>query len=644
MKITPTAHRFDLWAPDADSVDILLGDVAEPERRALRRGEHFADEGHPRAGWWELDEIDVRPFDGTYAYSIDGGTPVPDPRSRRQPHGVHGPSRLVDTDLFTWSDDTWRGVHLEDAVVYELHVGTFAPDGTFDGVIEHLDHLVDLGITVIEVMPVASFPGRHGWGYDGVALYSVQESYGGPDGLARLVDAAHAKGLAVWLDVVYNHLGPSGNYLGQVAPYFTDRHHTPWGQAVNLDGPGSDQVRAYLLDNARMWLQDYHLDGLRLDAVHALHDERAVHLLEDLGRLADEIAASDGIPRTLVAESDRNDPATVTPRGPGGSGGIGLHGQWADDIHHALHTVLTGETQAYYGDFADDPDSLPKVLGRTPFFHDGSYSSFRGRHHGRPVDPEVTPGWRYVASLQTHDQIGNRGPGDRIGHGMPVGRAAIGAALLLTAPYTPMLFMGEEWGASTPWQYFTDHEEEWLAESIREGRQREFAEHGWAGEVPDPQDEGTVTASTLRWEEVHEGDHGRLYAFYRDLIRLRRELPGLRSTPLAQGSVWRDPAQAADAPGEVLTVVRGDVRMVAVLGGRGDVEAGRDAAGEAGDAVSPVASLTLDPPASAQVVAHFGQVDQANGRVSVGVDSVVLLSGWPEEPGSEADDEEGGGR
>jgi maltooligosyltrehalose trehalohydrolase len=579
-----TEHAFRLWAPAARSVELLLG-VDSSRRVPMERSD---------GGWWQ---VMTDPLDGRYGFSVDGGNRVPDPRSRHQPDGVHAPSALVDTSAFRWTDERWRGVGLEDAIVYELHVGTFTPQRTFDGVVERLDHLVQLGVTVVELMPVAAFPGRHGWGYDGVAPYAVHDPYGGPEGLARLVDAAHARGLAVWLDVVHNHLGPSGNYLGQVAPYFTDRHHTPWGEAVNLDGPGSDEVRDYLLDNVRMWLEDYHLDGLRLDAVHALHDERAVHLLEDLATLADEIGRRSGIPRTVVAESDRNDPATVVPRAGGGAGGTGLHGQWADDVHHALHVALTGETQGYYADFAD-PEALAKVLGSTPFFHDGTYSSFRGRRHGRPVDPELTPGWRFVASLQTHDQVGNRAMGDRIGHGIPIGRAAVGAALLLTSPYTPMLFMGEEWAASTPWQYFTDHQEEWLADSIREGRQREFAEHGWEGQVPDPQDVATVEASTLRWEEVTAEGHVELLEFYRSLIRLRRNTSGLLSTALGQGSVSRS--------GGAVTVRRGGLRVAAVIG---------------------EGSSTVERAEDEEVLARFGEVAEEDGRIVVGPDSVVVIGG-----------------
>ncbi|AXH96188.1 malto-oligosyltrehalose trehalohydrolase [Ornithinimicrobium avium] len=583
------SHPYRLWAPEADRVEVRLGADGAT-------GVPMAPVG---GGWWQAS---TDPLDGRYAFAIDGRPPVPDPRSRRQPDGVHAASALVDTSTFDWTDQGWRGVPLEGAAVYELHVGTFTPQRTFDGVVEYLDHLVDLGVSVVELMPVAAFPGRHGWGYDGVCLYAVHEPYGGPVGLARLVDAAHARGLAVWLDVVYNHLGPSGNYLSQSGPYFTDRHHTPWGEALNLDGPGSDEVRAYVLDNVAMWLEDYHLDGLRLDAVHALHDERALPLLEELAELADEIGERSGIPRTLVAESDRNDPATVAPLASGGLGGQGLHGQWADDVHHALHVALTGETQGYFADFAD-PGALAKVLADTPFFHDGTFSTFRGRRHGRPVDPEVTPGWRFVASLQTHDQVGNRAAGDRLVHGIPLGRAALGAALLLTSPWTPMLFMGEEWGASTPWQYFTDHAEDWLAQSIREGREREFAEHGWAGEVPDPQDEGTVEASTLRWEEVGHGDHARLLDWYRTLLRLRRELPGL-STPLGQGEVLREPAGG----GELITVRRGSVLVLATLGER--------------------AGATV--PLSGGIVTSFGSVEDREGQLVLGADSVAVVHGEPE--------------
>ncbi len=580
-------HLYTVWAPQAERVDLVLG----------IGGDRWEPMNPTGGGWWSLD---AAIGDGRYAFSLDGGEPMPDPRGRRQPNGVHAASELVDTATFTWTDGDWAGKQLKGSVIYELHVGTFTAERTFDAAIEHLDHVAELGVDIIEVMPVASFPGRSGWGYDGVALYSVHEAYGGPDGLQRFVDAAHNKGLAVWLDVVYNHLGPDGNYLPQYGPYFTDRHQTPWGVAVNLDGPGSDQVRAFITDNVRQWFTDYHLDGLRLDAVHALHDDQAVHLLEELAQLGEDISAATGVPRMLIAESDRNDPATVAPRWAGGSGGMGLDGQWADDIHHTLHVALTGEVQGYYADFAD-PQALPKVLGHTPFFHDGIWSSFRQRKHGRPVEPSITPGWRFIGSLQTHDQIGNRANGERLGHLAGVGRAAIGAALLLTSPYTPMLFMGEEFDASTPWQYFTDHREEWLAESIREGRQSEFAEHGWAAEVPDPQDPGTVEASTLNWAEVHTPPHADLMAWYQRLIRLRRTLPDIRDAALGEGAVAR--------MGDLLLVRRGALNLLANLG---------------------TTPGTLSVAADAEQLATFGEASvHSDGRVELGPGSVVLLLAPP---------------
>ena len=620
-------HLFRVWAPNAQQVDLALyphGVDSAPtfipmspattprdgtEEDAPRSSDASRASAASGAGWWH---VQADPGTGRYAYRIDGSDPRPDPRSRHQPDGVHAPSALVDTDEFVWSDESWRGIELQDAVIYEVHVGTFSPEGTFAGVIDRLDHLVDLGVTVIELMPVAAFPGQRGWGYDGVNLFAVHEAYGGPAGLAALVDAAHARGLAVWLDVVHNHLGPSGNYLSQFGPYFTDAHHTPWGEAINLDGPHSDEVRAFLLDNVAMWLRDYHLDGLRLDAVHELHDRRAMTWLEEAAALADEISFSTGIPKHLIAESDRNDPATVTPRGVGGAGGLGLHGQWADDVHHGLHVALTGETQGYYADFA--PASvLPRLLSASPFLHDGTYSSFRGRIHGRPVDPAITPGFRYVVSLQTHDQVGNRAVGDRLSHLAGVDRAAVGAALLLTSPYTPMLFMGEEWAASTPWQYFTDHAEDWLAEAIRAGRAAEFADHGWGEAVPDPQDPGTAVASTLRWDEAERGEHAAMLAWYRTLLRLRRELPGLRDTPLAAGSVQR--------LGSLLVVRRGEVTVIARLGeGRSGVVVDGPAGGSADE-------FTL--PGPVRVQAQWGDallVQDNPAHVRLAGDAVMIVT------------------
>ena len=491
-----------VWAPGRDSVDMVCGDA----RTALTRDGDWWSGPPVRAG---LD----------YGFSLDGGPVRPDPRSVWLPEGVHGPTRAYDHDAFAWTDPGWRGVPLAGSVLYELHVGTFTAAGTFDAALEHLDHLVDLGVDAVELLPCNAFAGRWGWGYDGVAWFAVHEPYGGPDGLKRFVDACHGRGLGVVMDAVYNHLGPAGNYLPEFGPYLTEAHTTPWGPAVNLDREGSDDVRRFVLDSALAWLRDFHVDGLRLDAVHALVDERATPLLEELSVEVEALGAQLRKPLWLVAESDLNDPRTVTTRE---AGGMGMDGQWCDDVHHSLHALLTGERFGYYGDFGSSA-GLAKVLTGA-FFHDGAWSSFRGRAHGRPVPPSV-PGHRFVVYLQDHDQIGNRAVGDRIASTLTDGQLQIGAALILTSPYTPMLFMGEEWGARTPWQFFSDHEGE-LGEAVRHGRRAEFGAHGWdTGDVPDPQDEATVQASRLDWDlGVRER---RLLDWHRDLIALRRAWPEL---------------------------------------------------------------------------------------------------------------------
>ncbi|MDF2968752.1 MAG: malto-oligosyltrehalose trehalohydrolase [Nocardioidaceae bacterium] len=528
----PGFSRPAVWAPGAGAVELVLEDGATSMS---------AHDG----GWWHAGA--PLPAGARYRFALDGGEPLADPRALRLPDGPEGPAEVVDLSAHAWSDGGWRGVELSGAVIYELHVGTFTPEGTLDSAVGRLDHLVDLGVDLVEVMPLASFPGRHGWGYDGVGLFAVHEPYGGPYAFQRFVDACHARGLGVCLDVVYNHLGPSGNRLPEFGPYFTDHYRTPWGSAVNLDRAGSDEVRRFIIDNALGWLRDFHVDALRLDAVHALYDERALPLLEELSTAVDALADELGRPLSLIAESDRNDPGTVTPRG---AGGLGLTAQWADDVHHALHVLLTGETQGYYGDFASS-GALVKVLTGV-FLHDGTWSSFRGRTHGRPVDRERTPGWRFVASLQTHDQVGNRATGDRLSATLDTGTLACGAALLLCAATTPMLFMGEEWGASTPWQYFTDHPDPELAEAVRQGRRHEFASHGWDREdVPDPQSPDTVHRSRLDWSEPTREPHARLLAWYRNLIRLRRERPDLRDPRLDRVRV------TSDDPARTVLVQRG---------------------------------------------------------------------------------------
>jgi maltooligosyltrehalose trehalohydrolase len=465
-------------------------------------------------GWWhaelspELARVD-------YAFSIAGGQPLPDPRSPSQPHGVHGFSRPVDHSAFQWRHAQWQPPPLSSAIIYECHIGTFTPSGTFDAAIERLGHLRDLGVTHVEVMPVAEFPGARGWGYDGVDLFAPHHSYGGPDAMKRFVDAAHGHGLGVILDVVYNHLGPEGNYLAKFGPYFTGRYHTPWGDAVNLDDRDSDEVRRFFCDNALMWLRDYRIDGLRLDAIHAIFDASAIPFLEQLGVEVHQLEAELGRHLVVIAESDLNQPQIVTPRE---AGGIGLDAQWNDDFHHALHTVLTGETTGYLADFGSIAQ-LAKCLTRG-FVYDGIYSKSRRRTHGRPV--RALSAHRFVAFMQNHDQVGNRAIGERLGHLVTIDQLKISAALLLTAPFVPMLFQGEEWNASSPFQYFTDFQDSGLAESVRKGRQAEFASFvADTSKVPDPQATDTFVRSKLNWDERERGDHREVLEWYRQLISLR---------------------------------------------------------------------------------------------------------------------------
>ncbi|HLU42049.1 MAG TPA: malto-oligosyltrehalose trehalohydrolase [Microthrixaceae bacterium] len=555
-----TPRTFAVWAPHAEAVELVIGAGDAPRRRLpMRRGAR---------GWWTSDEPEVP---GTrYAYSLDGGPPRPDPRSRSQPDGVHAPSEVVDPRRVGASagrvprsaaSRAWRGVPLAGSVLYELHVGTFTPEGTFDAAIDRLDHLVELGVDAVELMPVAAFPGVHGWGYDGVALRAVHAPYGGPAGLRRFVDACHDRGLGVVLDIVLNHLGPSGNHLAEFGPYFSTVHHTNWGAALNLDGPGSDEVRRFLVDVALGWLRDHDLDGLRLDAVHALVDDSAVHLLEQLAEEVDALAAHLGRPLFLVAESDRNDPRDVRPRE---AGGYGLHAVWADEWHHALHAVLTGERSGYYEDFGT-LDDLAVALGQA-WVYAGRYSPHRRRVHGRP--PTGLPGDRFVVSVQNHDQVGNRAAGERLGALVGEGRLRVAAALLLTSPFTPMLFQGEEWAATTPFRYFTDHDDPELARAVSEGRRREFAAFGWdPAEVPDPQDPATHRASVLDWDEPARDPHAGVLDWYRRLLALRRARPELTDPRPGCTEVQVGPDPSA-SEGWV-RVRRGAIEVLANLGPTG---------------------------------------------------------------------------
>lgn len=544
---------FDVWAPRVGRLTLVAGG----ERFAMRRADR---------GWWvpagklpaELFRTGV-----DYGYLLDDDTePTPDPRSRWQPRGVHRLSRTFDFADHQSPDSAWTGRQLAGGVIYELHVGTFTPGpdgtgGTLDSAIAKLDHLVDLGVDFVEPMPVNAFNGEHGWGYDGVGWYAVHHAYGSPAAYLRFVAACHARGLGVIQDVVYNHLGPSGNYLPRFGPYLREGVDTPWGCALNLDGEDSDEVRRYIVDNALMWLRDFHVDGLRLDAVHALLDNSAVHILSELATEVDALSAFVGRPLSLIAESDQNDPRTITSRE---AGGVGMTGQWSDDFHHALLANLTGDSSGYYADFAS-LEALAKVF-ESGFFHDGIFSTFRGRRHGRRLDTARTPAWRLVVCSDNHDQIGNRADGRRLARTLTTDQLIIAAALTLLGPFTPMIFMGEEWGAATPFMFFSAHPEPALAEAVIKGRAEEFRKMEWGDvDVPDPQALPTFTGSMLDWAEVGAGDHGRLLAAYQELIRLRRSWPDLTDPRFDRTTVTRDPA------GRWLMVARGEeLAIVANLG------------------------------------------------------------------------------
>ena len=535
--------EYGVWAPDRRRAAVLV----EGTRHEMRR---WPD------GWWRAD-VEDGGHAASYGFLLDDEeNPLPDPRSQWQPFGVHGASRSYDQDAFWWTDAAWTGRTLAGSVLYECHIGTFTPEGTFDAAAAKLDHLVALGVDLVEVLPVNAVDGPRNWGYDGVGWYAVTENYGGPEAFKRFVDACHARGLGVVLDVVYNHLGPSGAYLDRFGPYFAGSNI--WGPSLNLDGPGSDEVRRYVIDNALMWLRDFHVDGLRIDAVHALRDTRAQHVLEQLAVEVTALEAHVGRPLSLVAESDLNDPRMVTARE---GGGYGLDGQWCDDVHHSLHCVLTGESHGYYADFAEAGlNGLAHVLTRA-FLHEGTWSSFRQRSHGAPVDTTRIPGSRFVTYLQNHDQIGNRATGDRLTRTLTPGLLACGAALLFTSGFTPMLFMGEEWGARTPWQFFSHFPDPALREAVRTGRTSEFAEHGW-GEavVPDPNDEQTFLDSTLDWSEPDKEPHTALLRTHQELIALRKRWPEL-SDPWLDG-IGVDVHESA----RTLVVDRGGLRVVVNLG------------------------------------------------------------------------------
>ena len=504
--------HFLVFAPSAETVEVRL--LSPGERVVLLErddlGYHHGVVGGVKAG-------------ARYLYRLDGGKELPDPASRFQPQGVHGPSMVIDPDAFSWMGLKWRGIPLSSYILYEIHVGTYTPEGTFDAVIPRLDSLVELGITAVELMPVSQFPGTRNWGYDGVFPFAVQESYGGPEGLKRLVDACHLRSLAVVLDVVYNHLGPEGNYLSDFGPYFSDRYRAPWGSAVNFDGPFSDEVRRFFQENALYWLREFHVDALRLDAIHGIMDFSASPFLSELAGAVRDLRKEEGRMIYLIPESDLNDARIVTPRD---EGGYGLDAQWSDDFHHALHTLLTEERDGYYGDFGGIGH-----LGRAftdGFVYSGQYSAYRKRRHGNPS--RHLPAGKFVVFAQNHDQVGNRMRGDRLARLVCFESLKLAAGVVLLSPFLPLLFMGEEYGEVAPFLYFVHHGDTDLIEAVRKGRKEEFAAFGWKGEIPDPQDEDTFRRSRPDAALRESGNHARLLELHRELIRIRKTDPVLRRT------------------------------------------------------------------------------------------------------------------
>lgn len=542
--------RFRVWTPSADRVEVVVED-----QEAKRAWPLVREEGGYFGGLVEGIGPGAR-----YRYRLDGGDSFPDPASRFQPEGVHGPSEVVDPHAFQWTDQDWQGMRLEEMVIYEMHIGAFTSAGTFDAAIDRLDELVELGVTALEVMPIANFPGSRNWGYDGVDLYAPATVYGGPSGFKRLVDAAHARGLAVILDVVYNHLGPEGNYLPGITGghYFTDRHHTPWGDAVNYDDSGSGAVRDFVVQNALYWLHEYHVDGLRLDATHAIVDESPVHLLREIGE-----AVHHAVPRptVVIAEDERNERRLVLPVS---EGGFGLDAVWADDLHHQLRRLAAGDEEGYFAHYGGTVDEIAEVL-RKGWYFEGQPTPQAGDERGTPVDGVPPP--RFVHCIQNHDQVGNRAFGERLSQDVPLPVYRALSTLLLLTPYTPLLWMGQEWAASTPFPYFTDLPEE-LGRKVTEGRRSEFQHFSAFSDpevrerIPDPQAEETFASAKLRWEERAQPEHAGVLALYRVLLQLRRGEPALRERRRESFAVAelgsRTLAMRRDAPdGPSLLVVVG---------------------------------------------------------------------------------------
>jgi len=513
-RLSPGEWVFLLWAPLVERMNVHL----------LGQGERLVEMEKDEHGY-HFAMVDGLTQVAQYFYHLENARDLPDPASRFQPEGVHGPSQLVDTKSFQWSDRQWNGIDLERSIFYELHVGTYTGEGSFDAVIAHLPQLAELGVTTIELMPVAQFPGSRNWGYDGVFPFAPQNSYGGPEGLRRLINAAHGHGLAVALDVVYNHLGPEGNYLGQYGPYFSGRYQSPWGQAINFDGAESDGVRRFFMENALYWIEEYHVDALRLDAVHAIFDLSALHFLAELKAAVASLASRLGRKIHVIAESDLNDSRLILP---GERGGYGLDAQWSDDFHHSVHSLLTKECNGYYEDFGT-LSHLAETL-RDGWYYRGQYSRHRQRKHGN--SPHGIPRSRFVVCNQNHDQIGNRAAGERLCALVNFEGLKLAAGVTLLSPFVPLLFMGEEYGETAPFQYFISHLDANLVEAVRRGRQEEFSAFGWQTSVPDPQDESTFERSRLRHSLKAQEPHATLFRFYQKLVELRKK------EDLGNGGLW----------------------------------------------------------------------------------------------------------
>lgn len=519
-KVKNGVFQFTVWAPRVERLQL---EILDPEPRLLGMT--------PAGGGMWRAEADGLAHGQRYRYVLNGETRRPDPAGQWQPEGVHGPSAVVDHDAYAWRHPDFRPAPLNEVVLYELHIGTFSPQGTFAGAVDKLDYLAELGVNAVEVMPVNPFPGERNWGYDGVQPFGVQHSYGGPDGFKALVDACHARDIAVILDVVHNHLGPEGNYTRDFAPYFTDRYHTPWGEAINFDGPGSDNVRDYFIGSALLWLDVYRVDGLRMDAIHAIYDMRPRHYLAELALAVEDFADAAGRRIHLIAESHLNDPRLTAPVSHGGHG---MHTVWNDDLHHAAHTLLTGESKGYYQDYGR-LEQLAETLEHG-FCYQGQFSPYRGHGHGLPLGDQ--PATAVTNWLQTHDQVGNRATGERLSSLVDPAALRLGAVLLFTAPGVPMLFMGEEWGETNPFLYFVSHGDKDLVEAVRQGRKAEFKKFDWAQEPPDPQAVDSFTASLLDWDKPGQPGHKGLLDLHRELIRLRRTLPGLQGSERRLTRVW----------------------------------------------------------------------------------------------------------